>query len=254
MLLPICKDAELVAVPVTEDMRGGFGARITTLRDHQFITEEATIFVPWDNKQLDISFATFRDKLTPGGRETWRVMVKTPSGKPAVQGAAELLAYMYDRSLDFFAPHHPPSISSLYPWRAGLDAWAVTLGTAQTALAQDYSWVTLPLYPTFRSADLVALSGYGIGGPGARGGVVGGVVTERARMMPASPQAAMKNVAMDAKSEVSDLAVEKGFGKEANKPGEGTAGQEAPVPLRSNFSETAFWQPHLLTGADGTAR
>src|ERR1019366_6392688 len=26
----------------------------------------------------------------------------------------------------------------------------------------------------------------------------------------------------------------------------------APV-LRSNFSETAFWQPHLLTGADGSA-
>ena len=31
------------------------------------------------------------------------------------------------------------------------------------------------------------------------------------------------------------------------------AGQEAAVPLRSNFSETAFWQPHLLTGADGSA-
>ena len=24
-------------------------------------------------------------------------------------------------------------------------------------------------------------------------------------------------------------------------------------PLRSNFAETAFWQPHLLTGADGSA-
>ncbi len=30
---------------------------------------------------------------------------------------------------------------------------------------------------------------------------------------------------------------------------EGQAGAE----LRSNFAETAFWQPHLLTGADGTA-
>jgi uncharacterized protein YfaS (alpha-2-macroglobulin family) len=27
----------------------------------------------------------------------------------------------------------------------------------------------------------------------------------------------------------------------------------APVPLRSEFSETAFWQPHLLTGPDGAA-
>jgi uncharacterized protein YfaS (alpha-2-macroglobulin family) len=27
----------------------------------------------------------------------------------------------------------------------------------------------------------------------------------------------------------------------------------APVALRSNFAETAFWQPQLLTGADGSA-
>jgi hypothetical protein len=27
----------------------------------------------------------------------------------------------------------------------------------------------------------------------------------------------------------------------------------APVPLRSEFAETAFWQPHLLTGPDGSA-
>ena len=83
------------------------------------MSEEAIVFVPWDNKDLGISFSTFRDKLTPGGRETWRVTVKTPGGKPADKGAAELLAYMYDRSLDLFAPHRPPRVSGLYPYRAG---------------------------------------------------------------------------------------------------------------------------------------
>ncbi len=250
------KDAELVAVPVTEDMRGGFGARITTLRDHQFITEEATIFVPWDNKQLDISFATFRDKLTPGGRETWRVMVKTPSGKPAVQGAAELLAYMYDRSLDFFAPHNPPSISSLYPWRAELNSWESTLGAAETALEQDYSWVTLPPYPIFKMSELVALSGYGIGGPGGRSSRISrrSDGTYEAAVMAPSPMVDVKYTAKGTTvggvmgEEQMAQAKEKG-----GKPGQEPATQEAPVPLRSNFSETAFWQPHLLTGADGTA-
>src|ERR1035441_3023552 len=33
----------------------------------------------------------------------------------------------------------------------------------------------------------------------------------------------------------------------------GEAGDASPAALRSNFSETAFWQPHLLTGADGSA-
>ncbi len=46
-----------------------------------------------------------------------------------------------------------------------------------------------------------------------------------------------------------------GFDAEKKKdvPAEAAQAPEAAVPLRSNFSETAFWQPHLLTGADGSA-
>ncbi len=124
------KDGGVIDVPVGEDLRGGFGARITAVRDHQFMSQDAAVFVPWDNKELGISFATFRDKLTPGGRETWRVTVKTPKGTPAEKGAAELLTYMYDRSLDIFAPHRPPRLSGLYPNRTGTLWWDATLGTA----------------------------------------------------------------------------------------------------------------------------
>ncbi len=131
------KDGGVLEIPVTEELRGGFGARLTALRDHQFLTDEASVFVPWDNKELDLAFSTFRDKLAPGGRETWRVTVKTQGGKPAVQGAAELLAYMYDRSLDLFAPHHPPSLLSLYPNRAGTAAWDPSLGMARQAYSDD---------------------------------------------------------------------------------------------------------------------
>ncbi len=66
--------------------------------------------MPWDDKELKVDFATFRDRLRPGQSETWRVTVTgaTP-GATALKETAELLAYMYDRSLDAFAPHHPPS-------------------------------------------------------------------------------------------------------------------------------------------------
>ena len=140
------------------------------------MSDDASVFVPWDNKALGISFATFRDKLAPGGRETWRVTVKTPAGKPAEKGAAELLAYMYDRSLDLFAPHVPPRISGLYPSRLGTLWWSSGLGEAQTVFAEEDGWRSLPGYPTFRPDELAGLSGYGIGGPGRRGGVAGGVV------------------------------------------------------------------------------
>ncbi len=242
------KDGGLLEIPVTEDLRGGFGARVTLLRDHQLISEEANIFVPWDNKELALSFSSFRDKLAPGGRETWRVTVRTPEGKPAVQGAAELLAYMYDRSLDLFAPHNPPRIPSLYPYRAGTAGWNPTLGLAPQAFSDDSGWAGVPSYPVFRPDQLVHLGGYGIGGPGIRGGIVGGVLREDRVAMPAAAQRSMS--AKSVKEEA------QGYDAEKKKDVPAEAPQQAPeaaVPLRANFSETAFWQPHLLTGPDGTA-
>jgi hypothetical protein len=42
--------------------------------------------------------------------------------------------------------------------------------------------------------------------------------------------------------------------KNADKAQSAQAGQAAPAEgLRSNFAETAFWVPQLLTGADGSA-
>ena len=46
---------------------------------------------------------------------------------------------------------------------------------------------------------------------------------------------------------------EEAKGKGEAPPGQEPATGQAGVELRSNFAETAFWEPHLLTGADGTA-
>ena len=241
------KDGGVVEIPVAEDMRGGFGVRLTAVRDHQLMSEEALVFVPWDNKELGVSFATFRDKLVPGGRETWRVTVKTPEGKPAEKGAAELLAYMYDRSLDIFAPHRPPRLAGLYPYRAGAPAWDSVLGTALHMLSYEDDWRFIPGYRTFRPDMLLSIGGYGIGGPGRRyaggvvGGVLGGVALSEDAMQAVMPSpSAMK---ME-KSKERESAPEEATIIEAG---------EQPTELRTNFAETAFWQPHLLTGADGTA-
>lgn len=44
----------------------------------------------------------FRDKLHPGQEEEWRLTIKTPQGTPA---DAEMLATMYDASLDKLYPN-----------------------------------------------------------------------------------------------------------------------------------------------------
>jgi uncharacterized protein YfaS (alpha-2-macroglobulin family) len=255
------KDGGIIEIPVAEDLRGGFGACVSAMRDHQFMSEEASVFVPWDNKELGISFSTFRDKLTPGGRETWRVTVKTPDGKTAEKGAAELLAYMYDRSLDLFAPHRPPRLTGLYPNRTGTAWWEAALGTAPMSFTFDHGWNRVPGYPSFSPDELFSLAGYGIGGPGGRmrggvmGGVVGGVLggVAKGREVVVEAAAPVVDAKMTQRANQSAEEAEEKDKEGAPRAQEAEIGAEGPPQLRSNFSETAFWQPHLLTGADGTA-
>jgi len=247
------KDGGILEIPVTEDLRGGFGARLTAVRDHQFMAAETNVFVPWDNKNLALSFSTFRDKLAPGGRETWRIIVKTPDGKPAVQGAAEVLAYMYDRSLDLFALHRPPSVMGLYPDRTATPDWDGMRIRAWQAYGEDSGWSRVPSFPSFRPDVLLELDGYGVGGPGGRvlGGVVGGVLGGVVGEVEAPSRTRMTKSVNDSILAQASMAPEKN--KEDKSGREAGAQAEPATQLRSNFAETAFWQPHLLTGADGTA-
>jgi alpha-2-macroglobulin len=114
------RDSHLIEIPITEADRGGFSTRLVVVRDHQLMEFQERTMVPWDHKELEVRFSTFRDKLRPGGEETWRVTIRDPSGKEVGKDAAEVLAYMYDRSLDVFAPHRPPSPLSLWPLRMDL--------------------------------------------------------------------------------------------------------------------------------------
>ncbi len=264
--------ASVVEIPITEADRGGFGVIVSGLRDHQFFQSSTSISVPWDNKNLSVEFSSFRDRLRPGGKETWTVTVKNPSGKPVEKDSAELLAYMYDRSLDIFRAHTPPSVFGLYPWR-GATSWVrASLGQANA------NWILgqmpgLPGYPSFSPDRLTFFDRYGIGGPGSRSrnGRMMKMAVRRANgaeaeemAPPPAPMAAAPSMQLaEAKAVSANVGlagVAGGVGKKDQPAKEVDALDDAepapskePVPLRSNFAETAFWKPNLLTNADGSA-
>jgi uncharacterized protein YfaS (alpha-2-macroglobulin family) len=226
------KNDSVIEIPVSNADRGGFGVRLTTLRDYQFLNLESSVFVPWDDKELKVEFSTFRDMLRPGNKETWRINVKSPSGANAEPGAAELLAYMYDRSLDALKPHIPPNPLSSYPNRT-------MIGSVHSILQAhhaDYLFQDLAgsgPYLDLREDRLKFYEGYGIGGPGRRGRTyamsIDAIVAEPAAA--ATPRAERAELLADAKQVIA----------------------ERPPELRANFAETAFWEPHLITGPGGSA-
>ncbi|HMK26878.1 MAG TPA: alpha-2-macroglobulin family protein [Chitinophagaceae bacterium] len=88
--------------PAAESDRGGYGVGWMFIKHNRFYRLNQTISVPWTNKELSIEYATYRDKTLPGSEEKWKVKI---SGYKKEKVAAEMLASMYDASLDQFYPH-----------------------------------------------------------------------------------------------------------------------------------------------------
>ncbi|HET9824331.1 MAG TPA: alpha-2-macroglobulin family protein, partial [Chitinophagaceae bacterium] len=103
----------------TESDRGGFGVNYFFVKNNRFYQFNDVIKVPWTNKELKIEYATFRDKTLPGSEEKWKVKI---TGYKNEKVAAEMLATMYDASLDQFLPH-PWYTPSIWPHYSNYAAW-----------------------------------------------------------------------------------------------------------------------------------
>lgn len=69
------------------------------IKHNSFYTGGMQVYTNNDTKNLQISYATYRNKTEPGSKETWAVQVSNADNSKA---DAELLTSMYDASLDQF--------------------------------------------------------------------------------------------------------------------------------------------------------
>ncbi len=253
-ILTAGEDPTLLEIPVTEGDRGGFGLTVGTIADHQVMQFSQSVFVPWDNKRLAIRFSTFRDTLRPGARETWRVTISGSGETPVEANAAEVLAYMYDRSLDVFARHSPPNPLSLYPARTSTPAVRASLGSASGQAFVYAFFAPPPQAPVLYGDRLVEYGSYGIGGPGRRGirRFKGGAEPPPPRVMSARDVVMAAELGSAAEETLPEA--EPPMDKSLAEEKEEVPATEAPSEgLRTQFAETAFWEPHLVTESDGSA-
>lgn len=254
-LITAGSDPVIAEFPVTEADRGGMGFSLQFVRDHQHVRLTQTVHVPWDDRELKVSFSTFRDTLRPGQKETWTVKIDSP--RPNM--ASEVLAYMYDKSLDIFAPHSPPSPMGLLPWRGSTLYVNTTLVAGRRIGVSSGRFPRASGYQGLTEDRLAFLDGYGIGGPGRGGFGRGEGRFTRRRMargdmapMAAAAPAPEEAEAADEDSAGDDFkSADRSKNDADNRNAETTAAAPEAEPVRSNFSETAFFQPQLKVGADG---
>lgn len=125
-----------IELPITEEMRGGASLRVVYVRENRAYITEQRIDVPWSNKRLDVRWETFRSKLAPGQKENWTAVVTGPDAELA---SAEMVAAMYDASLDQFRPNYWPDRFTVFreEWIQGETSMQNSLRQFET---RGYDW------------------------------------------------------------------------------------------------------------------
>ncbi|MGY0426242.1 MAG: MG2 domain-containing protein, partial [Polaribacter sp.] len=90
-------------IPVNKDDLGGFAIKYHFVNYNYFKSGSLLINVPEVQKNIRIETNIFRDKLQPEATETWSFTIKNDKNDAVT---AEILASMYDASLDEFKPHN----------------------------------------------------------------------------------------------------------------------------------------------------
>ncbi|MFM9118608.1 MAG: alpha-2-macroglobulin family protein, partial [Planctomycetota bacterium] len=260
-----------VKLAVQELHRGGFTVRVTQVRENRAYVESRHVDVPWTNKNLTVKWEHFVSKLQPGQKETWTAVISGPDAKQAV---AEMVATLYDESLDAYQPH---------AWQQRFQFFRQDISPLQVMFDNGWrpfnyiagQWFTsgegvdlryraFPADLTVNLWDFQMLrDARGMGGGGGRMMMRGGMAPQAAGMpaeMAAAPGRSNRALAMDAVMAKSTADGANGMDKPGGIPTSNDGGGRAPdmdlskVAARKNLNETAFFFPHLMADEKGQVK
>ena len=101
-LLHLSDEAMLMEVPYEERFQHHLAVTMMLVHEGQFRQERLDFKLEQPDKRLSMHWDTFRDHLQPGQKETWKLTLTRPDGKPA---SANVMVGMYDSSLDALASY-----------------------------------------------------------------------------------------------------------------------------------------------------
>ncbi|MFC7335718.1 alpha-2-macroglobulin family protein [Haloferula chungangensis] len=261
---------QVFSYPIEEKQRGGITVvvrQVAMNRLHQF---QRQVEVPWTNKELKLRWEHLVSKLEPGARETWTAVIEGADGEAAV---AEMVATMYDASLDAYAPHGFQTLAGILRREGGYyGGWRFSSGMSHFQQRARFDSISMHgVGPLFRMypGELEVYSGgvmsvYG-GGWGDGGGgfgrrfsrVKGAVDSFEGMALDEVPRATMAMEAAGGLRSGDGAITRNSIDAILNNPGRVDAEAKEDVDqvvARKNLQETAFFYPDLTSDEDGMIR
>lgn len=240
---------------VDEAMRGGFTVRVTQVRENRAYYTSRKVDVPWTNKRLSIKWEHFVSKLKPGQEETWSAIITGSDSEAAV---AEMVAALYDASLDAYLPHSWRNLEMFRQDYSSLNMQFQNMLVSLRGLAGRFDRDRKTVTMTYRSLppELAA----GAQNAMLRGGRRRMSFGAEPMMAPGAPA---RDMAMDGAMEGAEVmesieseapAAAAGLGGGAAMAKSAAAAPQidlSKVTARKNLNETAFFFPHLTSDKEG---
>lgn len=228
----------------------GVNLHVFYVRNGHLFHQEKDILLVEPDKELKLSWKTFRDKLIPGQQEEWTLTVKDSKGT-TISGA-ELAAVMYDASLDALLQHD---------WNMSL--WFNRDITRMPFIFSGGNHMNLYLhyqrnynYPSLHFDVLNEFEHHRWRNFGAVYSLNANATKSRVLMSKAAvtmdAMVEEKAMAPEAVAVNGDIVEEELLPEQASASG--AASESAPASLRTNLQELAFFYPHLTTNAKGEAQ
>ncbi len=223
-------------IPFLENMGQAACAKFIFVKAGSVYTSEVMIKREYPDRKLQIRPETFRDKIRPGDSEVWKFRILNADSLPV---EAEVLAGMYDLSLDVLSPFawifNP--VRSFYMSAPQFNA-GKSFASGYAYASETVKSLNVPVYRYDRLnwMDIFSIENRYTGMP-RRG--IGAVLTEARSAISGSDFTA------ELSGEAMDLTAE-----DANASPEETAPQNESA-LRTDFAATAFFYPALTTNSAG---
>ena len=226
----------------------GIAVRVMYVRNGHSDVMERNFTLVKPEKRLKVEWATFRDKLQPGQKEEWKLVVSDWKGRRV--NAAEMMAVLYDASLDRIFKHswnfslafmrELPNFRIIAQNAPGMPSFTLAkpmddFSVYSRSFDELRGYVHNRFLRTTRNAPLMLSKGAVADQAVFEGKSV--AMVEESAAMDAAPLSAnvggtLREVRVSARSEVEMADFDK-------------------ADLRENFAETAFFMPNLLTDAKG---
>lgn len=248
-----------------EEYGDGITYTIAWVKNNKMYTNSGSIKRPLPSKKLKMQWTTFRDRLVPGQREQWTLSIKNPDGTPA---KSQLMAVLYDKSLDAIVKHSWNTVDRrnvnvpYAKWNTSyVDILRLNSKAPLEYKESDIKPLRYTAFSQVRSYSVFSALGSRIGGTR----VYKNTAALRAKATPTAmmedidmtldtvavdvfgdavmPEYELKNSALQEVVELSVLSKEKKDSDDGD--------EDANVGLRTNFDETAFFMPQLVTDAKG---